>query len=58
MWRVEQSLVDGRYYVVRGYGVGRRWAESWKNKLGAGDFTSLQDAQDQADLLNRQEAAQ
>lgn len=52
MWRVEQSLATGRYHVVRGYKVGRLAAEMWKNKYGAGDFTSLQEAQDQADILN------
>ena len=55
MWRVEKSLeecLSARYYVVRGYEVGRLCKEMWKNKLGAGDFTSLQDAQDQANILN------
>lgn len=56
MWRVEQSLATGRYHVVRGYAVGRLAAEMWKNKYGAGDFTSLQDAQDQADKLNEEAA--
>lgn len=52
MWRVEQAGYDQRYYVVKGYKVGYRWAKMWKNKFGAGDFTSLQDAQNQANFLN------
>lgn len=56
MWRVEQSLaLEGRYYVVRGYEVGRRWKEMWTNELGAGDFTDPQRAQHQANILNEEE---
>lgn len=50
MWRVEQSEATGRYYVVQGYYKTRK---IWKNKLGAIDFNSKEDAQEKADELNK-----
>jgi len=50
MWRVEQSEITRRFYVVRGYNKARK---VWTNKIGACDFIKQEDAICKAAELNK-----
>lgn len=50
LWRIIQSEATGRYHVVKGY---NKNIKMFKNKYGAGDFISKEDAQAKADELNK-----
>lgn len=50
LWRVEKSEGTGKFYAVKGYNKARK---VWKNKFGAGDHNSEEEAKARVGKLNQ-----
>ena len=50
LWRVEKSEATGRFHAIKGYNKSRK---IWKNKYGASDHTSEEEAKARVDKLNQ-----